>query len=130
MHPKCICKCTTNNHTTYTTNVHYCNIFKVNIPTYLLQDKKLPDSVPTINFVAPAAGSYSSDTPPNIVSAPFSFNGIVSNDSPSLRISHHITYPSVEHVMHSVPVLLCNANQCKWMLVDANVCKLVSTDSS
>ena len=67
----------------------------------------LPCSVPTRNLDGPATASYSVETAPKIRSEFFSFTWSVSTGSPSRRMSHQKTFPSVEHVMHSVPVLLC-----------------------
>ena len=72
-----------------------------------LQLMMLPCSVPTRNLDGPATASYSIETAPKIRSEFFSFTWSVSTGSPSRRMSHQKTFPSVEHVMHSVPVLLC-----------------------
>eukprot|EP00982_Pelagococcus_subviridis_P012922 31200-Pelagococcus_subviridis.AAC.4 len=76
--------------------------------------------------------SYSSDTAPKMVSPFFSFSCSSSTGSPSRRVSHQYTYPSVETENVSVPVLLCShamsytGSRCDFSigLVSTGVCPL------
>ena len=73
---------------------------------FLLHDKTEPCSVPTMNLVG-MVGSYSRETPPNGRDDSLMF-GISFRDSvgsPSLRMSHQNTCPSVLVEKHSAPVL-------------------------
>ena len=79
-------------------------IFSEGVLAFRLQDKTELCSVPTMNLVG-MVGSYSRDTPPCGRGSFFAF-GHSRRDSvgsPSFRMSHHSTWPSVLVEKHSVP---------------------------
>ena len=71
-----------------------------------LHEITFPCSVPTRNLVGPDTDEYSIETPPirRPASPPFSSSISASVGSPSLRMSHHSTWPSVDVDAHSVAV--------------------------
>ena len=73
-----------------------------------LQLMTVPCSVPTMNLVGPATASYSMDTAPLMLVSFLPLSTSSSTGSPSRRVSHQKTLPSVDTDTHSVPVFDCS----------------------
>mmetsp|Transcript_26763 Transcript_26763/g.62510 ORF Transcript_26763/g.62510 Transcript_26763/m.62510 type:complete len:269 (-) Transcript_26763:463-1269(-) len=94
-----------------------------------LHEMTLPCSVPTRNLVGPAAAEYSIETPPIVLPGSFaarSSSCSLSEGSPSLRMSHQSTWPSVDVEAHSYAFLPCShvmsytGSRCEFSMIDVS----------